>query len=158
MTNSCSSCTTSWSRASTHCFHRVVISIIARWWLLRRPKIKQKNYFDKGQFFFNVYKTKGTYKQQVIDAPAELNDILKLWKKFKPKSEYLLVKLPAGDQYKPTEMTGLLKKVFKNDAMGVSVLRNVFLSDKYSDTMAGLKKDTEQMGTSVGVANSTYIK
>ena len=119
---------------------------------------KTKNYYHAGIFYFNCYKTKGTYKQQVIDVPAELNDILKLWIKFKPKGENLLVKLPAGDKYKPTEMTGLLKKVFRNDSFGVSVLRNVFLSDKYSGAMADLKKDTEQMGTSVLVANSTYIK
>jgi hypothetical protein len=122
------------------------------------PTEETKNYYHAGKFYFNVYKTKGTYKQQIVDVPAELIDILKLWIKFKPKSDHLLVKLPAGDKYAPTEMTALLKKVFKNDSMGVSVLRNVFLSDKYSDAMAGLKRDAEQMGTSVGVANSTYIK
>jgi hypothetical protein len=118
---------------------------------------KTKNYYNKGQFFFNCYKTQGTYKQQVIDVPTELNDIIKTWIKFKPKNEYLLVKL-TNTKYKPSDMSNLLKKVFKNDAVGVSVLRNVFLSDKYSDVMAGLKKDTAQMGTSVLVANSTYIK
>jgi hypothetical protein len=119
---------------------------------------KTKNYYNKGQFFFNCYKTQGTYKQQVIDVPTELNDILKLWIKFKPTSEYLLVKLPANTKYKPSDMSNLLKKVFKNDAVGVSVLRNNFLSFKYSDSMADLKKDSEKMGTSVGVALGTYIK
>ena len=119
---------------------------------------KTKNYYNKGQFFFNCYKTQGTYKQQVIDVPTELNDILKVWIKFKPKNEYLLVKLPANTKYKPSDMSSLLKKVFKNDAVGVSVLRNNFLSFKYSDSMADLKKDSEKMGTSVGVALGTYIK
>jgi hypothetical protein len=119
---------------------------------------KTKNYYHAGKFYFNCYKTKGAYNQQIVDVPEELNQIIKVWIKFKPKTDHLLVKLPAGAKYAPTEMTALLKKVFKNDSMGVSVLRNVFLSDKYSDVMAGLKKDAEQMGTSVGVANSTYIK
>jgi hypothetical protein len=119
---------------------------------------KTKNYYNKGQFFFNCYKTQGTYLQQVIDLPAELNEIIKTWIKFKPKNEYLLVKLPANSKYKPTEMSNLLKRVFKNDAVGVSVLRNNFLSFKYSDSMADLKKDSEKMGTSVGVALGTYIK
>jgi hypothetical protein len=118
---------------------------------------KTKNYYNKGQFFFNRYKTQATYKQQVIDVPNGLNEILKLWVKFKPKGEHFLVKL-TGEKYKPTEMTGLLKKVFKNDSMGVSVLRNNYLSFKYSDSMADLKKDSEKMGTSVGVALNTYIK
>jgi len=119
---------------------------------------KTKNYYNKDKFYFNCYKTNGAYKQQIIDVPEELNKIIKVWIKFKPKGDYLLVKLPAGVKYASGEMTALLRKVFKNDSMGVSVLRNVFLSDKYSDVMAGLKKDAEQMGTSVGVANSTYIK
>jgi hypothetical protein len=118
---------------------------------------KTKNYYNKGQFFFNCYKTQGHYKQQLIDVPDELNEIIKTWIKFKPKNEYLLVKL-TNTKYKPTEMSNLLKKVFKNDAVGVSVLRNNFLSFKYSDSMADLKKDTAQMGTSVGVALGTYIK
>jgi hypothetical protein len=119
---------------------------------------KTKNYYNKGQFFFNCYKTQGTYKQQVIDVPTELNDIIKTWIKFKPKNEYLLVKLPANSKYKPTEMSNLLKRVFKNDAVGVSVLRNNYLTFKYSDSMADLKKDSAKMGTSVGVALGTYIK
>ena len=119
---------------------------------------KTKNYYSKGHFFFNCYKTAGTYQQQIVEVPAALIDILKVWIRLKPKSEYLLGKLPSGSKYAPTEMTGLLKTIFKNESVGVSVLRNVFLSDKYSDVMAGLKKDTEQMGTSVQVANSTYIK
>jgi hypothetical protein len=119
---------------------------------------KTKNFYHAGKFYFNCYKTKGAYNQQIVEVPAELIDILKLWIKFKPKSDHLLVKLPAGTPYAPTEMTALLKKVFKNDSMGVSVLRNVFLSEKYSGAMADLKADTEKMGTSVLVANSTYIK
>jgi hypothetical protein len=55
-------------------------------------------------------------------------------------------------------MTALLKKSFDNNNIGVSVLRNVFLSEKFGDTMKELKKDTHDMGTSIGVANSTYIK
>jgi hypothetical protein len=55
-------------------------------------------------------------------------------------------------------MTALLKKVFKNEAMGVSLLRNIFLSDKYSNAMKDLKEDTEAMGTSTGTALGTYIK
>ena len=120
---------------------------------------KTKNYYHKGQFTFNTYKTAGQdHKQQIVEVPKELQDILKIWIKFKPKdNDYLLVKIPSNDKYKANEMTALLKKVFKNDNMGVSVLRNIFLSDKYSDAMKDLKKDTEAMGTSTGTAMGTYI-
>jgi hypothetical protein len=120
---------------------------------------KTKNYYHAGNFYFNNYKTKTTYKQQVVNVPDELNTILKIWIKLKPKgNENLLVNLQPNAKYKPSDMTKLLKQVFQNEHIGVSVLRNVFLSDKYSGLMGDLKKDAEQMGTSIGVAENTYIK
>ena len=120
---------------------------------------KTKNFYHAGKFYFNNYKTKGTYNQQVIDLHEELNAILKLWIKLKPKGpDSLLVNLQTNAKYKPSDMTKLLKQVFNNEHIGVSVLRNVFLSEKYSDVMSKLKKDAAQMGTSIGVAESTYIK
>jgi len=121
---------------------------------------KTKNYYHKEQFIFNTYKTAGKdHKQQVVDVPKNLQEILKLWIKLKPKGcEYLLVKLPSNEKYKVTDMTNMLKKVFNNENMGVSILRNVYLSDKYSDAMKDLKEDVKEMGSSVGVALGTYIK
>jgi hypothetical protein len=120
---------------------------------------KTKNYYHAGNFYFNNYKTKTTYKQQVVDIPEDFNSILKTWIKLKPKgSESLLVNLQTNAKYKPSDMTKLLKHVFQNEHIGVSVLRNVFLSEKYSGLMGDLKKDAEQMGTSLGVAENTYIK
>ena len=120
---------------------------------------KTKNYYHAGNFYFNNYKTKTTYKQQVVNVPEELNAILKTWIKLKPKgSESLLVNLQTNAKYKPTEITKLLKQVFQNEHINVSVLRNVFLSEKYSGFLGDLKKDAAQMGTSIGVAVNTYIK
>jgi hypothetical protein len=118
-----------------------------------------KNYYNKGKFTFNTYKTKGAYKQQILDVPKELDDILKVWIKLKPKdNEYLLINLKNNTKYKPTDMTDLLKKVFKNEAMGVSVLRNVYLSTNFGDAVNKLKEITTDMGTSIGTALGTYIK
>ena len=38
------------------------------------------------------------------------------------------------------------------------MLRNMYLSNKYGDMVDELKSDTKDMGTSVDVALSTYIK
>ena len=38
------------------------------------------------------------------------------------------------------------------------MLRNMYLSYKYGDMVDELKSDTKDMGTSVDVALSTYIK
>ena len=38
------------------------------------------------------------------------------------------------------------------------MLRNIFLTDKYTDVMSELKNDTKNMGTSVSTALNNYIK
>jgi hypothetical protein len=38
------------------------------------------------------------------------------------------------------------------------MLRNIFLTDKYTDVMTELKNDTKNMGTSVSVALNNYTK
>jgi len=119
------------------------------------------NYYHQGKFIFNVYKTKGAYQQQVVDVPTELQEILKVWLKYKPKEEKHLLIHPdvsPPTPYTANEMTKVLKRAFNNPNVGVSVLRNVFLSAKYGTVTKQLKEDSEKMGTSVEVAQSTYIK
>ena len=42
--------------------------------------------------------------------------------------------------------------------IGSSMLRNMYLTNKYGDLMKELKTDVSDMGTSVGVAMNNYIK
>jgi len=44
------------------------------------------------------------------------------------------------------------------DKLGSSSMRHIYLSNKYSSVMKDLEADTKQMGNSVGVAVSNYIK
>jgi len=56
-----------------------------------------------------------------------------------------------------TEITKILNKIF-GKKISSSMLRNIFLTDKYGDVMEELKKDTKAMATSVDVAMNNYIK
>jgi hypothetical protein len=38
------------------------------------------------------------------------------------------------------------------------MIRNIYLSSKYTDTMNEMKNDVASMGTSVNVASKNYIK
>ena len=58
---------------------------------------------------------------------------------------------------KSTEITKILNKIFGKN-ISSSMLRNIFLTDKYGDVMEELKKDTKAMATSVDVAMNNYIK
>ena len=61
------------------------------------------------------------------------------------------------DIIKSQDITRLLNKIF-GKSVGSSLLRNMYLSNKYSNIVEDLKNDTKNMGTSVDVALSTYIK
>ena len=58
---------------------------------------------------------------------------------------------------KSQEITRILNKIFGKN-IGSSMLRNIYLSNKYSNVIEKLKDDTASMGTSLEVALSTYIK
>jgi len=111
------------------------------------------NYSDK-KFTFNKYKTADTYNQQIVDVPDELVKIIALSQRVNP-SEYLLNKNKR--KLTSTEMSKLVKKSFNLD-VGSSAIRNIYLSNKYSEFSSDLKEDCTDMGTSVDVALGTYIK
>lgn len=119
------------------------------------------NYLDLGnkKFVFNKYKTAGAYKQQVQEIPDDLMDILKLYLKLKPKNSTndFITDYEGSPFIQINSITRILNKIF-DAKVGASLLRKLYLSDKYSKVMEDLKSDTEQMGTSVNVAKNNYIK
>ena len=117
---------------------------------------------DKKQFIFNNYKTSRTYKNQIIDIPDELYNIITEYiKVFDIKDgddEWLLVNPKTNKPYTNTNtITILLNKIF-NSKVSSSMLRKVYLTSKYSDKNKELEKDSKSMGTSVNTATNNYIK
>jgi integrase len=114
---------------------------------------KQYNYLslkDK-TFYFNNYKTAGTYKTQTVPISDELFIILKKYRK-----SGLLLQNNEKALTSP-QMTLILNKVF-GKKISVSMLRNIYMTSKYSDESKALIKDAHDLGTSVNVAQSNYIK
>jgi hypothetical protein len=129
---------------------------------------KAFNYLNlsNGKWYFNNYKTKGTYKTQEIDASPEMMEVVKSYLKFHPHSKTLKKKsgvVPFLVDYEgnPFEnvnaITRMLNKVF-GKKIGASMLRNIYLTDKYSNQMNELKDDATAMGTSTNVIQNQYIK
>lgn len=119
---------------------------------------KDFNFFDISdqKMIFNNYKTKGTYQSQEIDVDDKLFIILCSWiKKFKIKY-YILQKLD-GSELDKNGITKILYKIF-NKKVGSSLLRNIYLTDKYSDQNKEKLKDSQMMGTSTNVIDSNYVK
>jgi len=125
----------------------------------------KKNYLDLAgnRFIFNNYKTAKKYHSQEIKILPELREILDIYLKYHPtfkksKGEVPLLVNYQGQPYtNNNDMTRLLYKVF-NKKIGCSMLRHIFLTDKYKDVMEEMKEDTKEMGTSVDMAQNQYIK
>jgi hypothetical protein len=121
----------------------------------------ETNYLDlqNKKFIFNKYKTQGAYKQQVQEIPEDLFDILKLYLKLKPKNSTndFITDYEGSPFIQINSITRILNKIF-DAKVGASMLRKLYLSDKYSKVMEDLKADTSAMGTSVDTAKNNYIK
>jgi len=117
------------------------------------PKLKK--------FEFNQYKTSGTYSMQEVEVNPELVDILAKYAKIHPlkkqKNFYLLVNYKGEPLLAVNAITRILNRIFGRP-IGVSMLRNISLTDKYKKVMEEMDKTTAEMGTSSNTARGTYIK
>jgi hypothetical protein len=113
------------------------------------------------KFIFNKYKTAGSYKTQSIDIPEDLMKIITLYLKHRPKVEedtnQFLVSFKGEPYTQNNAITRILNKIF-DAKVGASMLRKLYLTNKYGTTLDELKSDVAEMGTSVDVAKNNYIK
>ena len=115
------------------------------------------------QFIFTNFKTAKKYSNQEISIDPSLRQTIDLYLKFHPtfrKSKepvQLLVDF-NGEAYKNNnDMTRMLYKIF-DKKIGVNMLRHIYLTDKYKDAIGNMKKDAEEMGTSVEMVKDQYVK
>jgi len=130
---------------------------------------KQFNYYslDDNTFHFNNFKTQKTYKLQEIKANdniiSNMNKYLlnhplrKEIKKIKLNHIPLLVNSEGIKLESKESITRILNKIFDKN-IGSSMLRQIFLTDKYGDSNKEKLKDVALMGTSTNTADNNYIK
>lgn len=127
----------------------------------------ETNYLDLSydEFIFNKYKTSKKYgKQSIIIPNNELKKILEIYMK-----HHALYKQSKGKQPVPflitqegkpitaiNSITRILNKIFGKN-IGSSMLRHIFLSDKYGKTLEEQKEDSSAMGHSLNQQRD-YIK
>ena len=125
------------------------------------------NYIDlpNRQFIFNRYKTAGTYKSVSIYIPDDLMKVVMLYLRSHPHVHKLknitfnisFIISSDGTEFSSDKMTKTLQKIF-GKKVSSSMLRNIYLTDKYSDVVSDLKHDAAEMGTSMSTALNNYIK
>jgi hypothetical protein len=126
------------------------------------------NYYDiaTGSFIFNAYKTAkkyGTQREELTEPlKAAIGMFLKyhpLWRgaaKRKPEPVKLLVDATGAPITAANAITRILNRIF-GKKVGSSMLRHIFLSDKYGDALTEMKKDSAAMGHSLELQKA-YVK
>ena len=116
------------------------------------------------KFEFNNYKTKGAYLQQTESLDFELRQIIDLYLKYHPLAKDMkkeavpfIVSFDGKAFTNNNDFTRLLYKIF-GKKIGVSMLRKIFLTDKYKDLADEMKKDATSMATSISTIQDHYIK
>lgn len=126
------------------------------------------NYLDltTNKWYFNNYKTKGTYKTQEIPVNELMMSVIMSYLKYHPLKSQLkkagdfipLLVDYQGEQFTSiNSITRILNKIF-GKKIGVSMLRNIFLTDKYGDNVKELEQDAKEMGTSSSTIQNQYVK
>ena len=115
-------------------------------------------------FVLNEYKTRRKYgEKRVFIMDAEVQKVLRLWLKRTSHSSLFVDPIKGFD--KPADsstitkiLTTMSKREFGGKSVGSSLLRHMYLSSKYADTVKEMEKDADMMGHSGGVQQTIYVK
>jgi hypothetical protein len=128
-----------------------------------------KNYYDMAthKFIYNKYKTAKKWGTQTADVPESLQGVIATYLKHHPlykgtakrKNEAIkfLVNMDGTGITAVNAITRLLNRVF-GKKVGSSMLRHIYISDKYKDVMEEQEKDAEAMGHSVSQQRDYFKK
>lgn len=127
---------------------------------------KEFNYLDltKKEFIFNNYKTSKKLGQVLMPINDALFEVLETYFKYHPffkklnskNSIYLLVNYDGGELGNINDITKRLNKVM-DKKISSSMIRHIYLSQKYGATLAEMKNDSYQMSHNLQTQKD-YIK
>lgn len=121
---------------------------------------RHKNYmlFEKNKInlMLNNYKTAGTYGEKTIPMDKKVERLMRNFVK--------VLGYKTGDvvfPYSSNTLTQLLirtSKKYINKKIGTTMLRHIYLSDKYGESKLESQADAEKMGHSVKTQQDVYVK
>jgi hypothetical protein len=124
---------------------------------------KDVNYLDLTgkKFIYNVYKTAKTHGQQSLAIPEPLLDTIKLYLKHHPgqagqRDFRFLVYSDGSPLTAVNAMTRIFNRIFGKQ-VGATMLRHIYLSEKYGKVLEEQKADSEAMGHTLQLQRE-YIK
>jgi integrase len=123
--------------------------------------------YDGKVFVYNKFKTSKKEGQVVLPIPDELYKVIQKYLKYHPllkgKKVIKTTNVPFLVYYdgsaldKVNSITRILNKIF-GKSVGSSMLRHIYLSEKYGDVRKDMKDDAKAMSHSVSTQQNTYVK
>jgi len=133
--------------------------VVVKKWKDTMPSDKNYVELNPTRFIFNKYKTAKTYGRQVLDIPEALQKSIKLYLSYHPlKKSAVFPFLVYGDGRPLTvvnSITRILNKIFHKN-VGSSMLRHIFITDKFGDVKNEMEDVANKMGHSVVEQQGTY--
>jgi len=118
---------------------------------------KEVNYYHNGHFYFNSYKTAKVYKQQIVAVPKSLQDIMKVYLKFKPKNSDRLLVNAEGQPLTTKSIVTILNSI-TGKHISTSLIRNIYATGVAKPLIDKLENLATAMSTSVNMLTNTYSK
>ena len=124
-------------------------------------EVKGENYIHlvKKLIILNKYKTAKTYGEKKIDIPNNVIKIISRWINI-TENEYLLINIRDCNPMTNNGLTKYLNKIFKPKKVSTTLLRKLYLSEKYPvvHNRKDMKKDAYVMGHSLETQQGIYRK
>jgi hypothetical protein len=110
------------------------------------------------KFVINDYKTRKTYGTKVLEIPTDLKRKINVWLKYNPTEWFLInnKKQPLSSNGITRYLSAIFRK-FWDKNISTTMIRHVYLSDKYGDVKDEMKQDADMMGHSVNTQDK-YVK
>ena len=108
------------------------------------------------KFIYNVYKTSKKYAENIVDIPKDLEKILRMYIRLnKINSGEVLFPMTKNAQ---SQLLLKMSQKYMGKRISSTMIRKIYLSSKYGDTLKEMKKDAKMMGHDTATAQKVYVK
>jgi len=123
--------------------------------------VKEENYINLTSklIILNKYKTAKTYGEKKIEISDKIIKLIRRWINI-TENEYLLINIRDRNPMTNNGLTKYLNKIFKPKKVSTTLLRKLYLSEKYPvvHNRQDMKKDAYIMGHSLDTQQGIYRK
>lgn len=117
---------------------------------------------NKLELSLGEYKTNKTYGIKIIEVPTVAKRLLNIWfNRYNKDNESVFIQqkdTPLTKNNLTKMLTRASEKYMDGKKISTTMIRKIYLSDKYADKNEEQKKDSDKMGHSIETQNKVYIK